>query len=180
MRESGWDSAVAFTALIGVVVLLRCFELLLSRRHARALLARGGVEAGRPHYRWMVALHTLFFVSMLAELWILRPAFDPRWGVVFGTVFFLGNVLRWWAIRTLGPLWCTRVIRVPGDPLVRSGPYRWLRHPNYVGVALEIFSLPLIHGLWRSALVFTLLDLWVLRARLRYEEAVLTEGPFPR
>jgi methyltransferase len=160
-----------FMALLGVE---RGVELVLSRRHARQAFARGGVETGQRHYRVMVAFHTLFLGACVAE-GLLRPfPGTPGW-VALGAA--LGaQALRYWAIATLGERWNSRIIVVPGLPPVTGGPYRFLRHPNYVAVCVELAAVPLIHGAWLTALVFSVGNALLLRVRIRAEEAALGQS----
>ncbi|MEV5507864.1 isoprenylcysteine carboxyl methyltransferase family protein [Streptomyces orinoci] len=151
----------------------RLFELVVARRHARWAAARGGVEYGRGHYPVMVALHIGLIVGTLAEVALGHRAFVPMvgWPALAGVV--LANAARWWCIRSLGPQWNTRVIIVPGLPLVSSGPYRWVRHPNYVVVIAEGLALPLVYGAWLTALLFTLANAALLMVRTRVENKAL-------
>lgn len=170
-------SLLAYSAFIGLTALERLVELGVSKRHAAWSFARGGVEHGRSHFPWMVALHTGFLVACVAEPWLLDRPFlpwlaGPALAVALGT-----QALRWWCIRTLGPRWNTRVIIVPDLAPVRGGPYRWLRHPNYVAVALEGLALPLLHTAWITALAFTLLNAAMMVVRLRVENAALATLP---
>lgn len=148
-------------------------ELFLSLRNGRLALERGGVETGQRHYRWMVAIHTLFLVSCIAEVQLLDRPFDPLVGTVALVLAVAAMALRYWAISTLGERWNTRVIVVPDAPVVRSGPYRWLRHPNYVAVILEIAALPMIHGAWLTAVLFSAANAVILVIRIRCEEQTL-------
>lgn len=162
-----------FAALILAVGLERIAELVVSRRNARWSLARGGREFGQRHYPWMVALHTGLLVGSLLEVMVARRPFLPALGLPMLALVVAAQALRWWCIATLGPRWNTRVIVVPGLPLVTSGPYRLLRHPNYVAVVVEGFALPLVHTAWITATAFTLLDIPLLLARIRVENRAL-------
>jgi methyltransferase len=168
------DTRVLYTLLVALVALGRLFELRVAARNRQRLLARGGVEVAPGHYPWMVALHTAFLVSCPLEVWLLNRPFVP---LLAGTMLFLlvaAAALRWWVISTLDGRWTTRIVVLPGVPPVTGGPYRLLRHPNYLAVILEIFSLPLIHTAWLTAIVFTLANAWLLRVRIRAEEAGLS------
>lgn len=162
-----------YAVLLGLVVLERLAELVVSQRHAAWARARGGVEHGAGHYPWMVLLHTGLLVACLAEAWLLDRPWLPVLGTTMLAVVVAAQALRWWCIRTLGPQWNTRVIVVPGLPLVTGGPYRLMRHPNYVAVVAEGIALPLVHGSWVTALVFTVLNAWLLTVRIRTEDAAL-------
>ncbi len=168
MTSLGW-----YAVLVGLVVLERLTELVLSRRHAAWALARGGVEYGGGHYLPMVVLHGALLVGCLAEAQLGHREFYPWLGLPMLAVVMLAQGLRWWCILTLGRQWNTRVIVVPGLPLVRRGPYRLLRHPNYVAVVAEGLALPLVHTAWVTAVAFTVLNAWLLTVRIRTENVAL-------
>lgn len=165
----------AYLALLGLLALERGVELVISARHARRLLARGGVELGRGHYRPMVAFHALFLLACLGEA--LRWPAPPPAAALLALAGALGaQGLRWWAIGTLGERWSTRVIVLPRAAPVTGGPYRFLRHPNYLAVVLEVACVPLAYGSWRTALAFSLGNAGLLWVRVRAEEAALGEA----
>ncbi|GAA1643326.1 isoprenylcysteine carboxyl methyltransferase family protein [Catellatospora bangladeshensis] len=165
-----------YTLLILAVAGERLVELVVSKRHARWALARGGREYGRGHYPYMVALHTALLAGCLAEVWLLDRPFLPWLGWPMLALVLASQALRWWCVTTLGPRWNTLVIVVPGLPLVDRGPYRWLRHPNYLAVVVEGIALPLVHTAWLTALIFTLLNFAVLAVRIRVEDRALAEA----
>jgi methyltransferase len=151
-----------------LVGLQRLGELWLSRRNGRRLLAEGGREIGAGHYPVLIAVHA----GWLAAIAFLVPAAAPvYWPVI--AAYLVVQAGRIWVIATLGRYWTTRVIDIPAAPLVKRGPYRWVRHPNYVVVVLEVALLPLAFGAWEIALVFSTLNLAVLAWRLRIENAAL-------
>jgi len=167
------DTRLLYTLLVAAVALGRLIELRIAERHRRSLLARGGVETGAGHYPWMVALHTAFLFACPLEVWLLDRPFIPGLAAAM-LVLLLGAVaLRWWVIATLGERWTTRIIFLPGASPVAGGPYRLLRHPNYLAVIAEIAALPLVHTGWITALAFSVLNFWLLRVRIRAEEAAL-------
>ncbi|MEA2986381.1 MAG: methyltransferase [Alphaproteobacteria bacterium] len=159
--------------LVAFVTLQRLAELLLARRNTQRLLAEGGVEFGRSHYPWIVALHSAWLIG----LWWLGHArsVDP---LLLG-VFILLQAGRLWVIASLGRRWTTRIIVLSRAPLVASGPYRWLKHPNYLIVALEIAVVPLALGLPIFAAIFTLLNACILYLRIRAENAALAHATSP-
>ncbi len=169
----GVDSRVAFTALVGVVALQRLWELRVANRNLAALVRGGAYEVGAGHYPWMVALHASFLVGCVAEVWGLRRPFVEPIALASLAVLAAALALRWWTLRTLGDRWTTRIIVVPGEALVAGGPYRWLRHPNYLAVVLEIVAIPMLHCAWLTAAVFSLANLVVLRVRIGCEERAL-------
>lgn len=170
-------SEVWFTALVVAVGLERLAELVVSKRHAAWAFSRGGVEYGRRHYGVMVVLHTALLVGAVAEVWWLDRPFLPVLGWSMLALVLTSQALRWWCIRTLGPQWNTRVIVVPGLPLVSRGPYRVLRHPNYVAVVVEGVALPLVHTAWVTAVLFTVLNAALLTVRIRVEDHALQPEP---
>ncbi|HWM90472.1 MAG TPA: isoprenylcysteine carboxylmethyltransferase family protein [Thermoanaerobaculia bacterium] len=168
------DTRVLYTALVVLAAVGRLLELRIANRNRRLLLARGGIEVAPGHYPWMVALHTAWLISCPLEVWLLGRPFIP-WLAAVSLALFLGAfALRYWVISTLGERWTTRIVCLPGVPPITGGPYRWLRHPNYLAVVLEIVSLPLVHTAWLTALVFSLLDGILLRVRIRAEEEGLS------
>jgi methyltransferase len=167
-------SLTFFTVLVLLVALERVAELVVSRRNAAWSLRHGGHETGRGHYPVMVVLHTGLLVGMLVEAWVRRPDVPALLAGVMLALVLASQALRWWCIATLGRRWNTRVIVVPDLPLVRSGPYRFLSHPNYVAVVVEGFALPLVHAAWVTALVFTVANAALLTVRLRVEDRALS------
>ncbi|WP_406369077.1 isoprenylcysteine carboxyl methyltransferase family protein [Streptomyces sp. NBC_00647] len=163
--------------LVAAVAAERVGELFVARRNERWSLARGAVEAGRGHYPAMVALHTGLLVGCPAEVWLADRPFVPALAWPMVAVLAGAQALRWWCIVTLGSRWNTRVIVVPGLPLVARGPYRVLRHPNYVAVVAEGVALPLVHTAWVTAIVFTLANAAVLTVRIRCENRALAAVP---
>jgi methyltransferase len=159
---------------VAMVGLQRLLELRLSRRHERLLRARGAVERGREHYSLMITLHVLWLVSTLVEGTLRGPGLAAWWPIPLA-LFLLVQPLRYWAIVSLGENWNTRILVVPGARLVGRGPYRYLWHPNYVVVAVEIATFPLIFGAWVTALVFSILNAELLYVRVREENRALAE-----
>lgn len=157
-------------AILALVTLQRLGELWLSNRNTRRLLAKGAVEHGRTHYRWIVAVHALW----LGILWLVAPGrpIDGFWLAIF----ILLQVARIWVIATLGDRWTTRIIVLPSEPLIKRGPYRWVDHPNYIVVAGEIAVLPLVFGFWDLAIIFSLLNAAVLSIRIKEENKALGRG----
>lgn len=165
-----------YVALVAVVVVARFVELGVAKRHLAWARERGGVESGAGHYPVMVALHTALIIGCVVEVVVLDRPFVPWLGWPMLALLVAAHALRWWCIRTLGPQWNTRVVVVPGMPLVTGGPYRWMRHPNYVAVVLEGIALPLVHSAWITAVAFTVLNLvLLLGVRIPVEERALRE-----
>lgn len=165
-----------FDLLVAATAAERLAELVVSARNARWAFANGGVERGRGHFPPMVALHTGLLLACIVEAHAADRPFLPWLGWPAAAAVLGAQALRWWCVVTLGRQWNTRVIVVPGLPLVRSGPYRWLRHPNYVAVVAEGVALPLVHTAWVTALVFTAVNaVLLLGARIPAEERALAE-----
>lgn len=167
-----------FALLVFFVILQRLWELQLASSNVAQLKRRGAVERAAGHYPLMVALHTCWLAAMLFEAYRCDGLLQSGpWFVLGWSLLLTGQLLRWWTIRTLGKRWTTRVFILPGEQLVAGGPFRWFRHPNYLGVSLEMFGLPLIGGCWRTSLFFGLLNLLLLRERVKQENMALLEGP---
>jgi methyltransferase len=167
------SSLVAYELLIFAVALERTAELVISKRHADASIARAGVECGASHYRPMVMLHTALLAGCALEPLLLHRPFIPTLGFPMLAMTAAAQSLRWWSVHTLGPYWSTRVIVVPGGSRVHGGPYRWFPHPNYVAVVVEGAALPLVHSAWITAAVFSVLNAILLRLRVRVEDHAL-------
>ncbi|WP_343714663.1 isoprenylcysteine carboxylmethyltransferase family protein [Inquilinus sp.] len=161
----GWAQGVAL-----LVAAQRLAELAYARRNESRLRARGAVESGARHYPLFILLHG----TWLLAVFLLIPADRaPSWPLL--ALFVLLQAARVWVVATLGPYWTTRVLSLPGAPLVRRGPYRWVRHPNYVIVAAEIAVLPLAFDAWTIAIVCSLANALLLRHRIGIEEGALAE-----
>jgi methyltransferase len=166
-----------YYAILGLLVLERAVELVVADRNRRWSLRHGGVEHGEEHYRTMVALHTAFLASAALEPLVLDRPFVPALAAVATTLAVASQALRWWCIGTLGRRWNTRIIVIPGLSPIAQGPYRWLDHPNYVAVRIELAAVPMIHTAWLTALVFSVLNAILLRRRIRAEDAALGRTP---
>ena len=159
--------------LVALIALQRLVELTIARINTRRLLGMGGIEHGAGHYPLMVALHIAWFVSLA----VFVPA-DVTLDPFLFVVFLLLQAGQVWVISSLGRYWTTRVITVPGARLVARGPYRWLRHPNYLIVVAEIAVVPLIAGAWQIAAAFSIANAGLLWHRIRIENAALAgRGP---
>jgi methyltransferase len=162
-----------YYALLLAVGFERIAELVVAKRNAAWSMARGGVETGRGHYPVMVVLHTGLLAGCLVEPLVAHRTFSPALGWPMIALELAAQALRWWCIATLGPRWNTRVIVVPDLPLIRTGPYRRLNHPNYVAVVIEGFALPLAGSAWITAGAFAFLNAILLTVRLRCETRAL-------
>ena len=166
-------NTIFFTSLVLLLVIERLLELRAAKRNLKRLLADGGREFGAGHYPVIVAMHVAFFASLIIEFYLWDSPLARFWEIPFG-IFILAQGLRLWARRAMGDRWTTRVIVIPGERLIASGPFRFVRHPIYVAVVLELFSLPLIFRLYVTCVVFTILNACLLRfVRIPAEERAL-------
>ncbi len=179
-------SVTLYLGGLGLLAAERLGELALSRRNARRAFAQGGYEVAAGHFGAMATLHTLFLVACAVEVVWCRRACPGAIGAVACAAALAAQALRQWAIATLGDRWNVRIIVVPGAPPVTAGPYRLVRHPNYLAVVVELAAVPLAHGAWLTAVAFSLANALMLRVRIPAEEAALggvwaaTFAPLPR
>lgn len=166
---------IAVYLFISLVVVQRVVEVLIANRNAKWIKGQGGYEAGREHYKYIVALHMLFFLSLLIEVSITKHTFIV-WSIFPLAVFILAQIGRVWALASLGRFWNTRIMILPGAKVVAKGPYRFLRHPNYAIVVTEIACLPLIFQAYWTAILFTILNAFILSIRIQVEERALEEA----
>ncbi|CCQ97887.1 conserved membrane hypothetical protein [[Clostridium] ultunense Esp] len=163
---SSTPSVVLFFLLLLFLAAQRMGELILARRNGRWIKEQGGFEVGKGHYPFFILLHLLFFFSLLGEFfWKRKPL--PSWWAVPLIFFLLSQGLRYSAISSLGPFWNTRIYILPRASLHPKGPYRFLRHPNYLAVMAELISFPLTFGLYGTAILFSLLNLPLMIWRIR-------------
>jgi methyltransferase len=169
----GIDTLSLYLGLLALIGLERLWELVLTARNRKWARPLGGVEFGQRHHPWMVAVHTTFLVGCGVEvLWMARP-FRATAALAWVVVLVGSMALRYWAIASLGPRWSTRVVVVPNLRAVEVGPYRWIRHPNYLAVIAEGFAIPLLHGAWISCFLFQIGNAVILTIRIRCEERAL-------
>jgi methyltransferase len=171
---------IAYLALLGLVGIGRLVELGISRRNQRQLEKRGVRKVAEPHFRWMVLLHGGVLIAAAVEVVVLHRPLIPALAIPMAVLFVLANLLRWWVIRTLAGHWNVQVMASSDVGVVTSGPYKWVRHPNYVAVVIELFALPMIHTAWITALIGTMANLEVLRRRLAVEDGILLANPVYR
>jgi methyltransferase len=157
------------TALLIYVIAERLLELVIARRNTQRLMAQGAVEVGASHYPVMVAMHTAWLVAVVA--WVVFK--NPQLNVPLLALYVVLQIFRLWVMVSLGAYWTTRIITVPNVPLVRTGPYKYLRHPNYVVVVLEIVLLPLVVDALSIAIIFSVANAAMLAVRIRAEEKTL-------
>lgn len=155
-----------------LLVVQRLVELRIANRNEQKIRKEGAVEYDKDGYKFIVLLHIGFFVSLLAEKYLLNRDFNI-YSIIFFVIFIFTQLLRYWAISSLGKYWNTKILVVHELNLVTKGPYKFLRHPNYIAVIIEIAVIPLIFSCYITSIVFTLLNLIVLRRRIRIEEQAL-------
>lgn len=165
---------VFFVILVAAVAIQRLVELWVSRRNQAALASHGGTVHAPEQLKWMALLHGAWLLAMPLEVMLAPRSFAPALAIVALLLFAAAQAIRYAAIRTLGPRWTVSIVTVPGEHVVDRGIFRVLRHPNYLGVALEIAALPLVHGAWLTALCFSVLNAALLRWRIDAEEDALT------
>jgi methyltransferase len=170
-------TVIVYLALLAAVALLRIVELRISRRHQQGMTSRGATKVDEPRFRWMVALHTGVLIGAAAETIFLHRPFIPWLAAVTFAIFLAANVVRWWVIRTLGEHWNVQVMDSTRLGVITTGPFRFVRHPNYAAVFAEMLALPLIHTAWITAVAGSLAHVAVLRNRLSTEERVLFADP---
>lgn len=167
----------AFLALLLAVAALRIVELKISKNHQKQIVADGGAKVTDPKFLWMVLLHTAVLIGAAVEVVFLHRPFIPILAAISFIFFLIANIVRWWVIRTLGEHWNVQIMDSTKLGVVTTGPFRYVRHPNYAAVFLEMFFLPLIHTAWITAIVGSLAHIIVLTQRLSTEERVLFADP---
>lgn len=165
---------MAFLIFIGFIIIQRLMELAVARRNEKWMKAKGAMEFGSGHYPFIVLIHAGFIVSTIVEVLYFDRGLSRYWPLLF-TVFLLTQGVRVWAIASLGPYWNTKIIVLPDAQIVRRGPYRFIKHPNYLVVALEILTIPLLFNAFFTAVIFTLFNLLILCIRISAEEKALKE-----
>jgi|SRR5215831_18346462 len=170
-------TVIAFLVLLVAVATLRIVELRISKRHQIQIVRSGGSKVADPKFLWMVLLHTAVLIGAAVEVVFLSRPFLPALALISFALFLFANAIRWWVIRTLGEHWNVEVMDSTKLGVVTTGPFRYVRHPNYAAVFLEMFFLPLIHSAWITAVAGSLAHAVVLSARLSTEEKVLFSDP---
>ncbi|KAA0964833.1 isoprenylcysteine carboxyl methyltransferase [Sporosarcina sp. ANT_H38] len=164
-----------FFIVISIVIIQRLVELVVAKRNEKWMRSQGAFEAGAAHYPIMVSMHIAFFISLLAEDFLFDRSVSSVW-ILFLVIFLVAQVARIWCLASLGKFWNTKIIILPGADVVQKGPYKWVRHPNYIIVTTELLVLPLMFGAYITAIIFTLLNAWMLSVRIPAEEKALKEA----
>lgn|SRR5690625_4014065 len=156
------------------IILQRVIELMIAKRNEIWLKERGGIEKGAEHYKWFVIVHTLFFISIIIEI-ILQSNPILHLNYFLFIMFIIIQIGRFWCMYSLGKFWNTKVIILPGAPIIQKGPYKYIKHPNYIIVGFELFIVPLIFEAYITAIIFPILHLLLLRKRIPLENKALLE-----
>ena len=159
-----------FILFVSFVILLRIAELYVARRNEKWMVQNGAVEYGKKHYPFIIALHSLFFVSLIIEYSMQQT---PSFSLIFLLIYLLLIAFKVWIIASLGKFWNTKIFRIQNYPLINKGPYKYIKHPNYIIVIAEIALIPLIFQLYYTALIFTLLNAIMLSVRIKEENLAL-------
>ena len=170
-------SVYLYLALLAAVGVLRLVELRVSHQHQERMLTQGAVPVPEPHFKWIVAVHTGVLVGGALEVVLVHRPFLPLLAATMFALFLASNLMRLWVVRALGDLWSVEVMDSTRIGVVTTGPFRFVRHPNYTGVILEVISLPLIHTAWITALAASAGYSIALSMRIRAEEGVLMANP---
>jgi methyltransferase len=166
-------SLPVYLGVLGLIAVERGVELIIAQRNAARAFAAGAVETGQRHYRAMVVVHTLFLVACGVERVLRGRGANPAIAIAAIVAELIAQALRYWVILTLGSRWNTRIIVIPGATPVTRGPYHFLRHPNYVAVAIEMIAVPMIGGAWITAVVFSFANTILMLIRIPAEERAL-------
>lgn len=161
-----------FWLILSFIILQRLAELFIAKRNEKRLLAKGAVEYDKGGYKFIVLMHTALFISLIIEKSFFVPDNTPVWGFAF-VLFILAQLLRYWAIVSLGEYWNTKILVLKESPLITKGPYRFLNHPNYIAVVTEIAVIPLMFSCYFTAIFFSILNIFVLKRRIKIEEEAL-------
>jgi len=161
-----------FYLLFSLLIVQRLTELFIAKKNEKWMINRGGVEHGNEHYPFIVSLHVLFLISLLLEVIIFQKELTELW-VVLVPLLVITQLMRYWSVMSLGNYWNTKIIIVPNDIVVSKGPYQFIKHPNYVVVAVEILIIPLLFEAYITSLVFTMLNVVMMTIRIPAEEKAL-------
>ncbi|MCM3766626.1 isoprenylcysteine carboxyl methyltransferase family protein [Neobacillus niacini] len=163
---------LTFSYLFGFIVLQRIVELVIAKRNEHWMKRQGAIEIGAIHYRFIVLMHMLFLISFFLEKLLFKHGLSPIWPILL-TVFVLTQIFRIWVIQSLGRFWNTKIIVLPNASVIRKGPYRYIKHPNYLVVSLEIIVIPILYNAYFTAVLFTILNFIMLAIRIPREEQAL-------
>jgi methyltransferase len=163
---------IFFWIFFAFLISQRVLELLLAKRNEQIVKSKGALEFDRDGYRYIVAMHVAFFISIVLEKFLLQRELNRFW-VLFLFIFLAAQIVRYWAISSLGIYWNTKILVVPDSRRTTKGPYRYLKHPNYVAVTVEIAVIPLIFSCYLTSILFSIINLILIRRRIEIEENAL-------
>lgn len=163
-----------FTVFSSLIVTQRLIELIIAKNNEKWMKEQGGIEYGRKHYHVLVIIHVCFFLSLLLEFTFFEKSLNPLWPFVF-SIFLIAQIGRFWVIHTLGRFWNTKIIVLPQSETISKGPYKYIRHPNYLIVTLELIIIPVIFNAYFTLICFFILNQIILSVRIPFEEQVLLE-----
>jgi len=163
-----------FAIFIILIAIQRLVELYIAKQNEKQLKAGGAIEYGESHYKWMVLMHLSFFIVLIIEVIVLERNMSGLWPIWL-TLFIIAQSGRIWVIRSLGKHWNTKIIVVPDADVVIKGPYKFFKHPNYIIVATEILVISLLFNAYYTAIIFSLLNVWMMMVRIPLEEKALKE-----
>jgi methyltransferase len=168
------DNIFSFLPFVGFIIIQRIFELRIAKSNEKWMKKRGAIEYGEKHYRYLVIMHLLFFIFLASEKILMNRGLSPFWGILI-FLFLVAQLLRIWVIASLGRFWNTKIIVLRGGNVIRKGPYRFIKHPNYFVVAVELAVVPLMFNAYFTAGLFTILNIILLMIRIPEEERALCE-----
>ncbi|MBU9710690.1 isoprenylcysteine carboxyl methyltransferase family protein [Evansella tamaricis] len=162
-----------FFIILSILLIQRGLELVAAKRNEKWMVNRGGLEFGKGHYKWIVLLHAGFFFFLSMEVLVTGAEFHPLWPIVI-SILLTAQLARYWVLLSLGKFWNTKIIILPGETMVKKGPYQWVKHPNYLIVAVEILTIPLLFQAYYTAVIFSVLNsLLLIFVRIPKEEEAL-------
>lgn len=163
-----------FFLFLAIIILQRFAELIIAKQNEKWMLKQGGIVFGEKHYKMIVGLHIFFFIFFLWEVFHFGKTLSSLWPVLL-IIFILTQAVRVWALSSLGKYWNTKIIVLPDADVVMKGPYKYMKHPNYVIVTLEFIIIPLIFQAYLTAIIFSVLNMWMLSIRIPEEEKALSK-----
>ncbi|MDZ5723076.1 isoprenylcysteine carboxyl methyltransferase family protein, partial [Bacillus sp. SXabc123] len=163
-----------FWLLIAILIAQRAAEMAVARQNEQKVKKQGAIEFGESHYPYIIIMHILFFLSLIAEVLLMNKQ-PSSWWIGIATVILIVQAVRYWALCSLGAYWNTKILVVPGVELVKKGPYKWMKHPNYTVVILEILLIPLLYQAYVTMCLFSILNAVLLTVRIRAEDKALEE-----
>ncbi|MED2968441.1 hypothetical protein ES066_01485 [Bacillus subtilis] len=163
-----------FWLLIAILIVQRAAEMAVARQNEQKVKKQGAIEFGESHYPYIITMHILFFLSLMAEVLLMNKQ-PSSWWLGIAAVILSVQIVRYWALCSLGAYWNTKILVVPGVELVKKGPYKWMKHPNYAVVILEILLIPLLYQAYVTMCLFSIFNAVLLSVRIRAEDKALQE-----